>query len=90
MRACGPLLANRCDGVDSIGLRHAQIHERYVRPVGPITYHRFFAVGRLRHHGHIGLRHNGSRNPAPQQRMIVYCKHANRMLGAHGRNSTLW
>jgi hypothetical protein len=51
----GPLLANRCDGVDSVGLGHAQIHERDVGAVSSETGDGLVAICRLGHYGHVGL-----------------------------------
>ena len=79
----GPLLANRCDRVDSVGLGHAQIHERDVWPVHAKQRDRLFAIGCLGHHGHIRLRHNRARNAAPQERMIVHRKHSDWLLVTH-------
>src|SRR5450631_3869799 len=50
-----PLLANRCDRVNSVCLRHAQIHERDVGLVDSETGNRLVAICGLSHYGHVGL-----------------------------------
>src|SRR6202453_1316049 len=81
----GPLLANGCDRVDSVGLGHAEIHQRDVGPVHAKQGDRLVPISRLSHHGHVGLRHNCARYPTPQERMIVYRKHSDWLLVTHDR-----
>src|SRR5258705_13751753 len=76
--------ANRNDRIDTVHLRHLQVHQGDIRTVRAELLNRFTSVGRFGDQRHVRLTGDEARDPLAEERMVVDRNNPNRArLSAH-------
>src|SRR5271157_1580712 len=82
----GKFISNSNERIQTVHLRHLQIHQRNVRMVRPELLDGLATVGGFTYYGHVRLDPNQTGDPFPHEWMVVNCENSNlRASGAHDR-----